>query len=368
MTTTELINLINTISLRDKKNSIEQGRIMRVNPDNTYNVLITGSSGQLYKIPPVNDSNNSYSVGDNVLVGYAFESSAIPNILGRSSLEIPEEEEVVVKEKYIENSIVTTGNSYPKFKTYTLSGENEEIIINNKNPLQGGAYSIGVGYIDFYFIYDKIYVYRKYPTEDISFLRSFVEIGTGDDKFIGSCADIGYLNEYLYAINSHKIKVFDTLGNFQFAFGGLGSGDGQLNNPKGIDFDSSGNIYIDDNGNKRISKFSSDGIFITNYGVGVITSSSSGITIDSQGNIYIICDSTKKILKFNSSGTYVTEWGTGLTVAQQTKKLQSDNLNNIYFLTNISTSKIYKFDSSGTEVADWIVGDNLEMLSFCLVK
>jgi len=101
MTTTELINLINTISLRDKKNSIEQGRIMRVNPDNTYNVLITGSSGQLYKISPLNDSTTIYNVGDNVLVGYAFENNAIPNILGKSALEIPEEEEVVVKEKAI---------------------------------------------------------------------------------------------------------------------------------------------------------------------------------------------------------------------------------------------------------------------------
>jgi len=99
VTTEEIINLINKIILRKERNSIEQGRIIKCNPDNTYNVLITGSSGQLYKISPINDSSTSYSVGDNVLVGYAFESSAIPNILGKSSIEIPEEEEVVVKEK-----------------------------------------------------------------------------------------------------------------------------------------------------------------------------------------------------------------------------------------------------------------------------
>ncbi|MFA5349420.1 MAG: hypothetical protein WC309_03575 [Candidatus Paceibacterota bacterium] len=122
MTTTELINLINTISLRDKKNSIEQGRIMRVNPDNTYNVLITGSSGQLYKISPLNDSTTIYSVGDNVLVGYAFESNAIPNILGKSSLEIPEEEEVVVKEKDAVEYLLGLNSSGYTISKFSLEG------------------------------------------------------------------------------------------------------------------------------------------------------------------------------------------------------------------------------------------------------
>lgn len=101
MTTSEIINLINTITLRAEKNTIEQGVITLCNSDNTYNVLITGSSGQLYKISPLNSDKTTYSNRDSVLIGYAFANNAIPNILGKSEIEIPEEEEVVVKEKAV---------------------------------------------------------------------------------------------------------------------------------------------------------------------------------------------------------------------------------------------------------------------------
>lgn len=122
MTTSEIINLINTITLRAEKNTIEQGVITLCNSDNTYNVLITGSSGQLYKISPLNSDKTTYSNRDSVLIGYAFANNAIPNILGKSEIEIPEEEEVVVKEKAVSASMhCAMGNWAQGYIKYSVS-------------------------------------------------------------------------------------------------------------------------------------------------------------------------------------------------------------------------------------------------------
>ena len=46
-----------------------------------------------------------------------------------------------------------------------------------------------------------------------------------------------------------------------------GSADGQLKNPRDVDVDSSGNVFVADNDNNRIQKFSNTGSFIRKWGV-----------------------------------------------------------------------------------------------------
>ena len=53
------------------------------------------------------------------------------------------------------------------------------------------------------------------------------------------------------------IKIFYPNGNLMSSFGSYGSGNGQFNSPFGIAVDSSWNIYVADNSNYRIQKFSS---------------------------------------------------------------------------------------------------------------
>ena len=50
-------------------------------------------------------------------------------------------------------------------------------------------------------------------------------------------------------------------------WGSQGSGNGQFNNPSGMDFDFKGHLYIVDTGNNRIQKLNAtDGKFITSWG------------------------------------------------------------------------------------------------------
>jgi tripartite motif-containing protein 71 len=50
------------------------------------------------------------------------------------------------------------------------------------------------------------------------------------------------------------------------SWGCTGSGDGQFNHPHGNEIDPQGNVYITDQGNSRVQKFTSNGTFITKWG------------------------------------------------------------------------------------------------------
>src|SRR5678816_1854896 len=54
---------------------------------------------------------------------------------------------------------------------------------------------------------------------------------------------------------NHRITLFDVAGNFLSKWGVLGSGDGELNGPAGITIDADDNLYVVDQHNNRVQKF-----------------------------------------------------------------------------------------------------------------
>jgi DNA-binding beta-propeller fold protein YncE len=64
-----------------------------------------------------------------------------------------------------------------------------------------------------------------------------------------------------------SINKFTRDGKFITSWGSEGDGQGQLNSPAGIDVDSSGNLYVTDDGNSRIEKFTNNGDFVTMWGL-----------------------------------------------------------------------------------------------------
>jgi sugar lactone lactonase YvrE len=111
--------------------------------------------------------------------------------------------------------------------------------------------------------------------------------------------------------------------------GPLSVGDGQFYNAQGIAVDSAGNVYVVDQNNDRIQKFTNDGKFITKWGspcysplpnqiyYGSCPNPSpsefmgpdGGIAVDSAGNVYVVDQNNDRIQKFTNDGKFITNWG-----------------------------------------------------------
>jgi len=95
-----------------------------------------------------------------------------------------------------------------------------------------------------------------------------------------------------------------------FGTGSSGSGNTQLNTPRGVAIDSSGYVHVIDTYNHRVQKFNSIGIYQSTIGTGSSGSGNtqlnypSGIAVDSSDNVYVADTNNNRVQKFNSSATY----------------------------------------------------------------
>ena len=92
------------------------------------------------------------------------------------------------------------------------------------------------------------------------------DIGDGGDPndqpglFFGP-RGVAVLNDEIYVTDTgnERVQVFGKDGTFLRAFGGFGTGTGQLQEPTGIAIGPDGNVYVADSGNGRIVVFSPQG-------------------------------------------------------------------------------------------------------------
>ncbi|GAB6286461.1 MAG: hypothetical protein STSR0009_26620 [Methanoregula sp.] len=154
-------------------------------------------------------------------------------------------------------------------------------------------------------------------------------------------------------VSSSETYVFIT------KWGSGGPGDGQFNGPWGVSVDPPGNVYISDNSNYRIQKFSSNGTFITKWGSkGSGDGQSygfSGIAVDPSGNVYVTDPENNRIQKFSSTGTFLTKWGyygNNYGAFYNPRSVAVDPSGNVY-VVDTWNHRIQKFNSSGTFLATW---------------
>ncbi len=105
--------------------------------------------------------------------------------------------------------------------------------------------------------------------------------------------------------------------DFALTWGRRGSDPGEFNFPRGVAVDTSGSVYVADEGNNRIQKFSGAGDFILDWGEEGFQDGQFqnpwAIAVDrhqgGDGSVYVADTSFSPIQKFTPDGEFVTRWG-----------------------------------------------------------
>jgi hypothetical protein len=137
--------------------------------------------------------------------------------------------------------------------------------------------------------------------------------------------------------------------NYSFSFGPHGTGNGQISYvASSLSTDSSGNVYVVDEGNHRIEVFDSSGNYVTQFGQAQLFEPE-GIAIDSAGNRWVTDGSYEKVFKYNSKNEYVSsfgEYGIGNGQFQDVASIDVDSKTNIWVLDE-SNGRLQEFNSAG---------------------
>lgn len=163
-------------------------------------------------------------------------------------------------------------------------------------------------------------------------------------------------NIYAAEQNNSRVTEYSSNGVWIRDFGSSGSGNGQLNYAEGVAVDASGNVYVADQNNNRVVEFDSSGSFVKN-----ISSSGSGngqvsgpedVAFDSGGNLWVVDQANSRLVQFNSSGTWVKNvgsFGTGNGQLKTPCSMTFDGSGNIW-VSDQGNHRVEEFNSSGSYV------------------
>ena len=150
-------------------------------------------------------------------------------------------------------------------------------------------------------------------------LRSVGTKGSGRRQFF-SPSGIAFHSEDMYVSEffNHRIQKLSVLGDYRLMFGRHGSGEGELNGPRGLCLDPITKLlYVSDSGNNRVSVFHLDGTFAYHIAGNDNTSlidNPWGLAFDPQGNLHVVCYGSRCVKVFTAEGRYLMKYGHGKTM------------------------------------------------------
>ena len=160
-------------------------------------------------------------------------------------------------------------------------------------------------------------VAQSTPTPQAQFLTGK---GTKWQVVIKAVADVtgvaldGHGDIYLAEINADRIEEYSVAGKLITTFGTHGSGPGQLYNPAKVVVDAQRGVYVSDNSNNRIQKFSYTGQPLAQWGGPDAGSDPGkfnfpiGMAVDSDGDVFAVDAYNYRIQKLSPQGRPVAQW------------------------------------------------------------
>jgi DNA-binding beta-propeller fold protein YncE len=164
---------------------------------------------------------------------------------------------------------------------------------------------------------------------------------------------------YIADQNNDRIQKFSKDGTFITAWGEEGEGNGQFLHTHGIDLDSDGNVYVSDRDQPSIQKFSSDGAFINKWGS---EGTADGqfiqpwdVSVSQDDRIFVPDYGNDRIQIFSKDGNFITAWGapgSGPGQFDGPAVVAFDSEGNVY-VTDSGNHRVQKFTSNGTYITEW---------------
>ena len=180
-------------------------------------------------------------------------------------------------------------------------------------------------------------------------LPSPIGISTGVDQFGNSVILVSQDTK-------NQVSEYSPTGAFVRNIGSAtaGSGDGQLKAPRDAATDSSGNIYVVDYGNDRISKFTATGLWVKNWGSsGGLDGQFRrpyGIDLDVNNTVYVADSTNHRIQVFDSDGTFLAKYGVAPPPNTQPGPGQFTMLRRVAVAPGVANPAIYGADLWGYKV------------------
>ena len=160
--------------------------------------------------------------------------------------------------------------------------------------------------------------------------------------------------------NNGRIEKFSPTGTFLNIMGSKGSAHGQLGEPNGIAIDRTGNIYVAEvASNHRVQKLAPDGTFIAEWkGSELGFYGPRRIAIGPDDSIYVVDQGNNRIVKFSSNGDVLASWGSSGSGDGQFNDHTSvavDPTTNKVYVADPRNKRIQVFDSNGKFLTKWII-------------
>lgn len=184
-------------------------------------------------------------------------------------------------------------------------------------------------------------------TPDGEFVSKWGSGGGGNGRFtepsgihVGPGGSV-YVADY---VADGRIQMFTASGGFLTAW--RGPSGGALDFPFGVAADGAGNVYVTDQGNARVQRFSPTGAFISSFGGPGNFDQPLGITLDLSGNVYVADGGEDNVQKFTATGDPIASFDFGASLADPTG-IATDPDGNLY-LADSGNNRVVRFTPSGS--------------------
>ena len=186
---------------------------------------------------------------------------------------------------------------------------------------------------------DNVYVSSKNKIQKFTssgeLIKCVGQVGKKEGEFDNPRGVTLYNNQvYLCDCSNNRIQVFDLELNFIRSIGSYGTGRGEFNVIDDVKFDSVGNMYVAEVGNKKVQD--SSGHFIR--AVGQLSRAFSVLIADQ----YVYVATADRIVVYETSGQFVTSFG---RCGQKEGEFRSP-----FYITSCTNGYIYVADCFNNRV------------------